>query len=73
MGRKQKKTIWMFLMELPEDIAEKAYSYTTDKKRQEYPLEENTLPEALICAFEWAKTTEGYDYWVEIYNNLKTK
>lgn len=58
------KTIEFYLKQLPGDIRQKAISYSDTKTLNETAF---SLGHALVSAFSWSKTKEGYDYWDKIY------
>lgn len=70
------KTIEQHLREtLPTDICEIAISNAKDKKTKHEPLT-NTFERfesALIAAFTWQNTKQGYDYWHDVYMTYPKK
>ena len=49
----------MRISELPQDVKEKALEY----QRNDYTNWCTKTTDALVDAFDWVKTEEGYDYW----------
>ena len=49
----------MKISELPEDVRKKALEYIKNSKGY------SQLTNHLIDAFDWNKTNEGYDYWLD--------
>ena len=64
------KTNSEWLSELPEPFRKKALGNIMLSQAGIFPLEENSLPEALMCSFCWQKTVEGYDYWQNLHQQL---
>ena len=62
------KTIkeWLETIEDPE-IRKKALG-NMDSDDEDYPR--NSLPEAMVSAFLWKDSPEGYKYWKKAYNSI---
>ena len=67
-----KKTIKQWLEECTEPWAINAFKYTIEDGRT---LEFNaiSLGEALLHAFNWSQTEEGYTYWFNIHFDLEQR
>lgn len=64
-----RKTIMDWLRELKSpEIREKALEWCDPNSTE---VKVPSLYDALISAFEWDKTPEGFDYWRAIANNLR--
>lgn len=61
------KTNIELLAELPEPFRQKALGNCTGFQASKFPIEENTVAEALLCSFVWSKTVEGYKYWEDVH------
>lgn len=61
----KKKTIYDFLMKMPQDIASKAL---INANRDVLSDEADSICDALSQAFVWDKSPQGHDYWEAIYN-----
>lgn len=62
-----KKTIKEWLEELPEPYRTEALANLFEKNKS---LVKSTLADALIAAFGWKITPQGYDYWRDIFDKL---
>jgi hypothetical protein len=62
-----KTTRQHFEENLTAEELEKALANTRD---QDLMYEEHAPDSALLGAFEWEETTEGFYYWDSIYNRL---
>ena len=60
------KTIKQWLQELPEPYRTEALDNYNDRYN---PVVENIF-KALNYGFSWSATTQGYEYWLKIYNSL---
>jgi hypothetical protein len=58
------KTIEQHLNELPEPYRTKALKYIEPETTQ-------TQSEALMDAFNWSDSKEGFHYWDKLYDRLK--
>lgn len=66
MKQKEKK-IKDWLKELKHPIKNKAITNLNTNIKN---LEVESLSSALLIAFNWKTSVEGFDYWDEIYENL---
>lgn len=66
-----RKTNSELLAELPEPFRKKAIGNILLSQAGKYPVEGNTIHEALLCSFVWGNTVEGFEYWHNAYNQLK--
>lgn len=55
---------------LPVDIFELAIKNT---KKENLTDEFARFESCLICAFEWQKTSEGWDFWKDVYTEYPQK
>jgi hypothetical protein len=62
------KTIREWLNELPEDVRDKAIANTSEELLKFEESED--LRDALLAAFIWMPSNEGFDYWFKIYTLL---
>lgn len=60
---KNKNTIGQWLNKLPSPAKEKAINNTKPERLDILPTDGNTLPDALISAFVWDESKEGFEYW----------
>lgn len=64
-----------FIDNLPKDVLEKAIKNTTKEgvKFGNLKDEHERFESALICAFTWQKSPEGWDYWNSIFKTYPKK
>lgn len=69
MSNKIKQTYYenLKLMGFPDLIAASIAAQTTNPKT--YP-ERRSMESVVYCFEEWAKTKEGFDFWVSFKNSL---
>ena len=72
------KTISEYLDELPEPFKSKAIKNYTDFQSTlkthgiKEPHTATSKHGALSCAFSWIKSPEGFDYWNDLYIELRS-
>lgn len=64
------KTIQQWLNTLKEPYKTKALNNIADKNKETKTI---NLSNALLIAFKWSKTTEGYKYWDELHTKTICK
>lgn len=62
------KPIRKWLHELPEPIRTRALKNMRDIKKD---VVLTSISDAIIGAFDWDSTKQGYDYWNDLYNKYK--
>lgn len=71
MKKKTKKTTREWFQDLPVEIRDAAIRNTRKSENADFLLDEfldDSLAAALIGAFPWDKTEEGFDFWSNIYS-----
>jgi hypothetical protein len=61
----KKKTVYDFLMQMPQDISSKAL---INANKEVLAEEADSVCDALAQAFVWEKSPQGHDYWESIFN-----
>lgn len=64
-----KKTIREHLNDLPEPYRTEALE-NESKGANCDGIEEDTISDALMCAFLWSSTPQGFYYWSDFYETL---
>ena len=67
------KTVKEWLEECTEPWAAKALKNYQEQGEVASGFEVDLLTKALVCAFNWSQTNEGYDFWYNIYYDLHEK
>jgi len=69
------KTIREHLEELPEPYRSQAISNVEkrDNPRDRFNIKVESISQAVNRSMNWAFTSEGYDYWENVYNSLKNE
>lgn len=65
------KLVTEWLKELPEPYQSLAIKYNKEQKRHNNNAQAATLKSAIVQAFAWVKTKEGFKKWYKLFNTLK--
>lgn len=71
--QEQPKTVEQRLQELPEPHRAQALTNTPQINKVAIPDEDEELSDVLQGAFNWDQTPEGFEYWENVWSDLKTK
>lgn len=61
------KTIYEWLQDLPQPYKREAVTNLTLDNAERL---ENNLPNALLKAFDWEKSPQGFEYWTYYHQHL---